>query len=348
MSAIEVGVFLPSMSTRDSVPGDVAAAAHHAESLGFESVWAVDQLIAGTGVPVIDSFIVLAAAAGATSTIKLGLGVLIAPLRAPVWIAKQVASLQHVSRDRLLLGVGVGGDRHEASWSAAGVPRRERGRRTDALLRVLPDLLAGKAVVLEEPRTELVLSPAVTTPPILVGGVSPAAMRRAAEYADGWILVPIPPVDAAAAITEIERLAARSGRTPPSVTASVMVAIDDDPAMPDDDALLHLLTDIDGVYGVPLEHAESTLLRGRPDVIASRIADFAAVGAERIVVTFVAGDWHRQAELLNQARQLVKGHRSDESPGVSDEGQMHQRRSPSLAGSGHGRRSRERRSGCRA
>ncbi len=118
--------------------------------------------------------------------------------------------------------------------------------------------------------------------------------------------------------------------------------------MPDDDALPHLLTDIDGVYGVPLEHAESTLLRGRPDVIASRIADFAAVGAERIVVTFVAGDWHRQAELLNQARQLVKGHRSDESPGVSDEGQMHQRRSPSLAGSGHGRRSRERRSGCRA
>ena len=109
--------------------------------------------------------------------------------------------------------------------------------------------------------------------------MSNAAMRRATEYADGWMLVPIPPADAAEAITEIRRLAARSGRTPPSVTASVMVAIDADPAMPDDDALLHLLTDIDGVYGMPVEHAESTLLRGGPDVIASRIADFAAVGA---------------------------------------------------------------------
>src|SRR5918993_1137854 len=285
MSAIDVGVFLPSMSPRDSLPGDVTAAARHAESLGLESVWVVDQLIAGTGVPVIDSFIVLAAAAGATSTIRLGLGVLIAPLRAPVWIAKQVGSLQHVSSDRLLLGVGVGGDRHEASWSAAGVPRRERGRRTDELLRVLPDLLAGKPVALEEPGPHVVLSPAVTLPAILVGGMSNAAMRRAAEYADGWILVPTPPEDAAEAITEMRQLAARSGRTTPSVTASVMVAIDGDPTMPDDDAVLHLLTDIDGVYGIPVEHATSTLVRGGPDVIASRIAHFAAVGAERIVVT---------------------------------------------------------------
>jgi alkanesulfonate monooxygenase SsuD/methylene tetrahydromethanopterin reductase-like flavin-dependent oxidoreductase (luciferase family) len=306
MSAIDVGVFLPSMSPRDSLPGDVTAAARHAESLGLESVWVVDQLIAGTGVPVIDSFIVLAAAAGATSTIRLGLGVLIAPLRAPVWIAKQVASLQHVSGDRLLLGVGVGGDRHDASWSAAGVPRRERGRRTDELLRVLPDLLAGKPVALVVPGNEIALSPAVTMPPILVGGMSHAAMRRAAEYADGWMLVPITPAEAAAAIDEIGAVAARSGRIPPSVTASVMVAIDGDPAMPDDDAVLNLLTDGDGVYGIPVEHAETTLLRGGPDVIASRIADFAAAGAERIVFTLVAGDWHRQAELLNQARLLFK------------------------------------------
>jgi alkanesulfonate monooxygenase SsuD/methylene tetrahydromethanopterin reductase-like flavin-dependent oxidoreductase (luciferase family) len=306
MRGIDVGVFLPSMSPRDSVPGDVTAAARHAESLGFESVWVVDQLIAGTGVPVIDSFIVLAAAAGATSTIKLGLGVLIAPLRAPVWIAKQVASLQHVSGDRLLLGVGVGGDRHDASWSAAGVPRRERGRRTDELLRVLPNLLAGKAVSLVEPGNEIALSPAVTMPPILVGGMSQAAMRRAAEYGEGWMLVPITPAEAAAAIDEIGALAARSGLTPPSVTASVMVAIDGDPAMPVNDAVLNLLTDTDGVYGIPVEHAETMLLRGGPEVIASRIADFTAIGAERIVFTLVAGDWHRQAELLNQARLLLE------------------------------------------
>src|SRR4030095_7039040 len=104
----------------------------------LESAWVVDQLVAGTGAPFIESVVSLAAAAGATTRIRLGLGVSILPLRPVVWVAKQVASLQHVSHDRLILGVGAGGDRHERSWVAAGVPRRARGRRTDAALRGLP------------------------------------------------------------------------------------------------------------------------------------------------------------------------------------------------------------------
>ena len=57
-----VGVFLPTMSERDDVPGDVVAAARHAEALGFDSVWAVDQLVSGTGVPIVDSTVALSAA----------------------------------------------------------------------------------------------------------------------------------------------------------------------------------------------------------------------------------------------------------------------------------------------
>jgi alkanesulfonate monooxygenase SsuD/methylene tetrahydromethanopterin reductase-like flavin-dependent oxidoreductase (luciferase family) len=122
MPAPELGVVLPSMSPRGTVPDDMIAAARHAEDLGFESVWVVDQLVAGSGVPFLDSVVVLAAAAAATSRIRLGFGVMILPLRPVVWVAKQVGSLQHVSGDRVILGVGAGGDRHERSWVAAGDP----------------------------------------------------------------------------------------------------------------------------------------------------------------------------------------------------------------------------------
>src|SRR5216684_4127439 len=116
MTAPAIGVFLPTMTERDTPMADVVAAARHAENLGFESVWAVDQLVAGTGVPLLDSTVALAAAAGATSRVRLGFGVMIVPLRPVVWAAKQVASLQQVSDGRVLFGVGVGGDRHDRSW----------------------------------------------------------------------------------------------------------------------------------------------------------------------------------------------------------------------------------------
>ena len=87
MSTPRIGVFLPTMSATGAAVADVTAAARHAEQLGFESVWAVDQLIAGTGAPFIDSTVTLAAAAGATSRIRLAYGVMVLPLRPVVWAA---------------------------------------------------------------------------------------------------------------------------------------------------------------------------------------------------------------------------------------------------------------------
>src|ERR1700760_3362448 len=127
-ASVEVGVVLPSMSRRDGRPGDIPAAARQAEDLGFESAWVVDQLVAGTGVPVLDSLTSLAGAAAVTRRIRLGVGVLIAPLRPVAWTAKQVATLQYLSGDRLVLGIGAGGDRHDAAWLAGGGPPPRRGR----------------------------------------------------------------------------------------------------------------------------------------------------------------------------------------------------------------------------
>jgi alkanesulfonate monooxygenase SsuD/methylene tetrahydromethanopterin reductase-like flavin-dependent oxidoreductase (luciferase family) len=279
-----IGVVLPTMSTRDRAPGDVVAAARHAEDLGFESVWVVDQLVAGTGVPVLDSLTSLAAAAGATSRIRLGVGVLVLPLRSVVWVAKQVASLQHISGDRLLLGVGVGGDRHDRSWAAAGVNPRERGRLVDEALRVLPPLIAGSPVDLGSGPVQL--SPAATVPPIIVGGMSDAAVRRAAAF-DGWFPIGGP-----------DDIPALRQRVAKPLTTTVVVAVDGDPALPSRASIIRSLTDPDGMFGFPAAFAEEALVHGGPAEVGKQLAAFEA---DRVVVTIAAGDWFRQAELLAEA-----------------------------------------------
>ena len=91
--APDLGIFLPTMTAPGRPLPDLARAARHAEELDFESVWVVDQLVAGTGAPFVESTVALAVAAGATERVKLGLGVAIVPLRPVVWLAKQAASL---------------------------------------------------------------------------------------------------------------------------------------------------------------------------------------------------------------------------------------------------------------
>jgi alkanesulfonate monooxygenase SsuD/methylene tetrahydromethanopterin reductase-like flavin-dependent oxidoreductase (luciferase family) len=294
-----IGVFLPTMSEPGQAVGDVVAAARHAEDLGFESVWAVDQLVAGTGAPFVDSTVALAAAAGATRRIRLAYGVMILPLRPVVWAAKQVASLQQASGGRVLFGVGVGGDRHTLSWQAAGVPSRERGRRTDAALAVLPDLIAGRAVDLDG--TPVQLAPGVDVPPILVGGVAEAALARVATHGDGWFAMPLPPKAMAPSVDRLAELAAERGRATPEVVGSISVALDGDPTVPDHDGLVRLLTNPDGVYGMPAAAVPDILVTGGPDAVAERVEGWTEIGARRIVFTLAAGNWFRQAELLAEA-----------------------------------------------
>ncbi len=122
---------------------DLSAVARHVEGAGLDGVFVGDHLAAA--VPQADSTLALAVAAAATMRIRVGFGVMVLALRHPAWAAKQIASLQQLSGNRVILGVGLGGAVHgTAAWDAVGVPYQDRGARTDAALGILHGLISGE------------------------------------------------------------------------------------------------------------------------------------------------------------------------------------------------------------
>ena len=151
---MNVGITLPAS-------GSPGAFAKHAEEVGLESVWTGDHLISRG--PKLDSTLTLAQAAATTSRLRLGFGVMILVLRPVAWAAKQIATLQNLSGDRVLLGVGTGGVVHgDAAWRAVGLPYKERLPQTYAALAVLPDLVAGRPTMVNGEK--ITLSPDATMP----------------------------------------------------------------------------------------------------------------------------------------------------------------------------------------
>ncbi|BDT92201.1 hypothetical protein IFM12275_21770 [Nocardia sputorum] len=215
---LDIGIILPTSTPDPAQPilGDVRAAARLAEQSGLDSVWSTDHLVASA--PILDSTVVLATAAAATDRIRIGYGVLLLALRPVALAAKQIATLQYVSGDRLILGVGTGNPAHgDVGWRAAGASFAERGRRTDEALRVLPDLVTGRPATLAD-GTEVTLAPGATMPPVLVAGDGERARRRAAAFADGWVAIGLEPHRIGARVDELASLAEECGRPPLTVT----------------------------------------------------------------------------------------------------------------------------------
>lgn len=118
-------------------------------------------------------------AAAVTQRIQIGFAVMLLALRHPARTVKQLTSLQVISRGRLVLGVGGGGE-NPPEWQAATVPIAERGRRTDAILAALPEMLQGRRAELADPVAAVIpeLAPTGASPPIWIGGRSDSALRR--------------------------------------------------------------------------------------------------------------------------------------------------------------------------
>jgi len=173
---------------------DVAELAQRAESLGFDRVTTGEHVMDGNPPrPTLLTIPAMAAAAGATRTLRVMTGIVIAPLYHPVMLAKLVATLDVISQGRLDFGIGISGQRNtEAEFEALDIPVRTRGRRTDEMLEVMKRLWTEENVSHEGrffsfKDTTLLPQPTQKPyPPIWIAGRSEAAMRRAALHGDGW------------------------------------------------------------------------------------------------------------------------------------------------------------------
>jgi alkanesulfonate monooxygenase SsuD/methylene tetrahydromethanopterin reductase-like flavin-dependent oxidoreductase (luciferase family) len=258
------------------------------------------DVIIGDGTPGADPALTLAAVAAVTERIGLEFGVLSLPLRPVAWVASQVQTLQQLSGGRVVLGVGIGGFPGSPFWRAVGAPATGRGRWTDAALRALPDLIAGRPTLVGE--TEVTLGPAAAVPPILVGGNSEAAMRRAILYGDGWAPSLITPAGLAAKVARLRELAEELGRPVPQVSVGGHAILVDDRA-----ALESFVASLTGSHGMPEEVARDIPVTGGAERVAERLAAYAEAGADAVGLGLDGGEWMRQAETLAQARALLTG-----------------------------------------
>ena len=171
----------------------IRACAATAESLGFDALFVSDHLCIppdqteGSGGRYLDVLTTLAYLAGATERIRLGISVLVLPYRPAVLTAKQLATIQELSDERMILGVGVGWMKPE--FEALGVDKRRRGRITDETLRVIRHLFAHEADPYSGDLVSFpafVFSPRPAPPVIWIGGNGDKALARVAEFGDGW------------------------------------------------------------------------------------------------------------------------------------------------------------------
>ena len=300
MTRPRIGVLLPNFDAVGSgKPLPIVPAARLAEELGFGAAWVGDHLACPA--PGLDAPSCLAAAAAVTENIRLGLSVMLLGLRAPAWAAKILATIDHLSSGRLVLGVGVGGE-FPAEFEAAGVPVRQRGARLDDALQVIRDLLTGQPVQYEG-RTMTVTAPSLqpamaTPPPIYVGGRGEAALRRAARHGDMWLPMWLTPDRVAERSQQLADLAEREGRPAPGTALLIGVHIDDDRARARAEAELH----IRGQYRMGLEKIEHWTLLDSVDGAVDQLDAYSQAGVEEFVFMPLGREPLTQYERLAEVR----------------------------------------------
>jgi alkanesulfonate monooxygenase SsuD/methylene tetrahydromethanopterin reductase-like flavin-dependent oxidoreductase (luciferase family) len=183
-----VGLMLPVVAATDDGrldAGRLLEAARLAERAGFDGVYVGDHLLHPR--PILEAVASLAAVAAVTERVNLGTCVMLAALRDPLWLAKQLGTISAFAPGRLRLGVGAGGE-YPAEFAAAGIPLPERGRRLAEVVQQLRALFAGEAVWPEAGGPGVRIAPLPDGPvPVLFAGWKEAALARAAALGDGWI-----------------------------------------------------------------------------------------------------------------------------------------------------------------
>jgi alkanesulfonate monooxygenase SsuD/methylene tetrahydromethanopterin reductase-like flavin-dependent oxidoreductase (luciferase family) len=276
-SPARVGMF-PPLGLLDQGPETARAFLAQADRAGIDHICCGDHVsfFGGLG---FDGLTQATALTMLHPTLPVHTGVYLLPLRHPVLVARQLADLARIAPGRLVFGVGIGGeDRHEVA--ICGVDPATRGLRMNECLAIVRELLTGKPVTYHGQFFDLddaAIAPAPAEPiPLIVGGRSDAAIRRAGRFGDGWLGIWNSPRRFAAAVELAAEEAARAGRPDPPRRHAMQIwcgLADSRQA-----ARASLAPAMESFYQLPFESFERYCPYGTPADVAEFLAPYAAAG----------------------------------------------------------------------
>ncbi|MEY9933259.1 alkanesulfonate monooxygenase SsuD/methylene tetrahydromethanopterin reductase-like flavin-dependent oxidoreductase (luciferase family) [Catenulispora sp. GP43] len=265
---MEVGIGLPI-----SAPELLPDWARSADAGPFTTLGLLDRLVYDNPEPLV----ALSVLAGATSRIRLQTEVLLAPLREPVLLAKQAATLDRISGGRLVLGLGVGG--REDDHEAAGTDLHSRGRLMDRQMSVMRRIWSGAAYS----ETVGPIGPRphrANGPEVLFGGFQPAALARVARFGDGF-LAAAPPSWVGPLIDTVRRSWDEAGRSgTPRIVAQANAALGPQPVVDDARAAMA------AYYRFTGDRADQMVagMLTTPAAIRHTIAQYADLGVDEVML----------------------------------------------------------------
>ncbi len=258
---------------------------------------------------ILDPLLQLAQAAVISRRLTFGTSVYLLPLRHPVPVAKQVASLDHLTEGRFIFGVGVGGE-FAKEYEACGVPIKERGARLGEAIPLLRKLWSGEPVTHEgryyPSFTGVPMQPPARQPggpPIWCGGRSDGALARAGRLADGWIAYVVTPEMYKAGLDKIAAAAKSAGRAGAKFGTGhlLFTRLDDTYEKALDAATVSLSHRYAMDFRKP---AERYAALGSAQQIADRMRAFHAAGVRHITLDLVGPYEERNRQIERIARDV--------------------------------------------
>jgi probable F420-dependent oxidoreductase len=258
------------------------------EQLGYESIWAWDHVLLGVepSFPIHEALIILTAIAARTTRIKIGTGVLVMPVRNPVLLAKELATIDHVSNGRLLVGTAVGWYKRE--FDSLGADFTQRGKLMEQSLEILKRLWTEDKVDASYPPYNLrgaVLQPKPVQkphPPILIGGYVDAVLKRVATKGDGWLTYYYTVDSFKKSWAKIRAFAEEAGRNPAELSSTNQLPICIGPRAKIEAPMKHWLqTEWD--YASWSESTMDSAIMGTPEECVEQLAPHIEAGIDRVI-----------------------------------------------------------------
>ncbi len=299
MTSVTVG-YRPPHELFDAADGRLAATLQRAERAGIDRICVGDHVTfhGGRG---FDGLVHATAVAVLTTRVVVQTAVYLLPLRHPVPVARQVVSVAALAPGRFSFGVGAGGD-DRAEVAACGVDAATRGRRMDESLGVVRALLEGRTVAhagdffaLDDVR---VLPAPIPPVPIVVGGRSPAALRRAGTLGDGWLGVWVTPARWSGAVEAVEAAAASGGRDGVEWGHGLQVWCGFGPGAGVAEVMERL-------YRLPFERFARYVPVGSPADVADALAPYMAAGCRNFNLIPVAATVEESVDGAAEVRSLL-------------------------------------------